>query len=100
MIFQFWVDEFEQPRNRRSHSVLEAQASEVHFVVDQTLEERQVQVVPLGKLVHSGVGSKLQGNKGFKLLAQNCLIFISLILHSLVLNGRHAELVDMANFSC
>ena len=83
--------------------MLETQASEVHFVVDQTLEERQVQVVPLGKLVHSGVGSKLQGNKGFKLLAQNCLIFISLILHTLwclMEVGRHVEIVDMANFSC
>ena len=47
--------------------MLEAQASEVHFVVDQTLEERQVQVVPLGKLVHSGVWSKLQGKIWFKL---------------------------------
>ena len=59
MILQFRIHVTHEACHFRSHAVLHSQGGVWQTVVDESLKEREVQLVVTAQFVHSGVGSQL-----------------------------------------
>lgn len=59
MILQFRIHVTHEARHFRSHAVLHSQGGVWQTVVDESLKEREVQLVVTAQFVHSGGGPQL-----------------------------------------